>query len=118
MILNLLLVVLWLLLFFLARRYHSLIENCRLIISCSLSKNCLSNPIVYVGWSLRLHGFGSSNLNTILIHLYLQICKPINIRLENTIIVYGTSNTKCCRPNYLVNTSDVRNMCSVHIYFF
>lgn len=32
---------------------------------------------------------------------------------KNTIIMYGMSNLKCCRLNYLVNTSDVRNMCSI-----
>lgn len=32
--------------------------------------------------------------------------------------VYGTTNLKCCRPNYLVNTSDVRNMCSIIFFYF
>lgn len=36
---------------------------------------------------------------------------------KNTIIMYGMSNLKCCRLNYLVNTSDVRNMCSILFFF-
>lgn len=28
------------------------------------------------------------------------------------------SNLKRCRLNYLVNTSDVRNMCSILFYFY
>lgn len=96
-------------------------ENCRLIISCSQSKNCLSNPIVYVGWSLSLYKFGSSSLNTIQIYLYSQVCKLINILLKIYFYCMYTMSKlkkKCGRFNYLVNTSDVRNMCSILFFSF
>lgn len=75
--------------------------NCRLIISCSQSKSCLSNPIVYVSWSLRLCKFGSSDLYIILnILIFTCIYKPINIWLKKILLLC----TSCQIQNAVVLT--------------